>query len=89
MALRATDGSVGLGFMLIRDADAVFSTGFTPSWEKGFDGVVGCVAGGDCFDAGGGVELLEAGTADGCAVELEGVPAGDGPPSFASRFARI
>lgn len=89
VALRAIGGSAGLGLMFILGAFAGFSVAFIPSCAKGFEGVVGCAAGGGCFCTGGGVELLEAGAVDGKEVGFEGALAGEGPPSFASRFARI
>ena len=82
VALRAIGASTGFGLMFILGAFAGFSSAFIPSCANGFDGVVGCAA-------GGGVELLEAGPVEGNEVGFEGALAGEGPPSFASRFARI
>ena len=89
VTLRPLDGSEGLDLIFIFGAAAGFSAAFIPSCENGFDAAVGCAAGVGCFCTGGGVELLEMGAVGGVEVGFEGVLAGDGPPSFASRFARI
>ena len=85
VALRAGEASAGLGFMFILGVDDDAPSALIPSCEKGFEAVADCAAGVDGFGVGCDAELLGAGVAGGAGDEL----AGDGPPSFASRFARI
>lgn len=89
VALRAGEDSAGLDFILIFGADEDAPAVLIPSCENGFEAVAGCGAGVDGFGVDCGVELLGAGVAGDAAEGFGDELAEDGPPSFASRFARI
>jgi hypothetical protein len=89
VALRAGEGSAGLDFIFILGVDEDAPSALIPSCEKGFEADAGCAAGVDGFGVGCDAELLGAGVADEAAEGAGDELAGDGPPSFASRLARI